>query len=88
MPALRYTLDWLYQFLNFEQSDQFVVRQCASALVTLINVRTNCDKMFDKLSLCMSKWFSVAARVPVEGVSIFKCEQLNLFFLAHVFLFV
>lgn len=68
MPALQYSLEWIYQFLHFGQSDQFLYRQCASALVSLIAVNTSAGQIFAKLPICFSKWFAEASKATVDEV--------------------
>lgn len=60
LPALRYTLEWIYQFVIFQDENHFLFRQCASALVALLSTAN--DYSFEKLGLCFSKWFTMAAQ--------------------------
>lgn len=62
LPALRYTLEWIYQFVKFESEEHFLFRQCASALIGLIAVRNSMNIFFERLPVCLSKWFSIASR--------------------------
>lgn len=62
LPALRYTLEWIYQFVIFESEEHFLFRQCASALIALLGARNSINVSFEKLPLCFSKWFMAAAK--------------------------
>lgn len=63
IPALRYTLEWIYQFVIFQDENHFLFRQCASALIALLSKANTVNySSFDKLSFCFSKWFTMAAQ--------------------------
>ncbi|XP_031621767.1 uncharacterized protein LOC116339840 [Contarinia nasturtii] len=62
MPALRYTLEWIYQFVIFQDETHFIFRQCASALIALLATSNSIHSLSDKLGLCFSKWFSMATQ--------------------------
>lgn len=62
MPALRYTLEWIFQFVVFQDETHFLFRQSASALIALLAATNSIHSLSDKLSLCFSKWFSMATQ--------------------------
>lgn len=63
VPALQHALEWVYQFVNFEKSDHFLFRQCASSLIALWGCQhTIMQFSTDKLQLCFSKWFTAAMK--------------------------
>lgn len=62
MPALRYTLEWIFQFVIFQDEAHFLFRQCASALIALLAATNSIHSLSDRLSLCFSKWFSMATQ--------------------------
>lgn len=62
MPALRYTLEWIYQFVIFQDETHFLFRQCASALIALLAATNSIHGLSDRLSLCFSKWFAMATQ--------------------------
>lgn len=62
MPALRYTLEWIYQFVVFQDETHFLFRQCASALISLLAATNSIYGFSERLSLCFSKWFSMATQ--------------------------
>lgn len=59
-PALRYTLEWIYQFVVFQDETHFLFRQCASAIIALLAATNSINGFSDRLSLCFSKWFTMA----------------------------
>lgn len=59
---MRYTLEWIYQFVIFESEQHFLFRQCASALIALLGAQNSINVSFEKLPLCFSKWFMAAAK--------------------------
>lgn len=62
MPALQYTLEWFYQFVVFQNETHVLFRQCASALIALLAATNSIHGFSEKLSLCFSKWFSMATQ--------------------------
>lgn len=62
MPALRYTLEWIFQFVIFQDETHFIFRQCSSALIALLAASNSIHNLSDKLGLCFSKWFSMATQ--------------------------
>lgn len=79
LPALQYTIEWIYQFVLFESEEHFLFRQCASSLIGLISVRNSMNFFFDRLPVCMSKWFSIASRGINLEVSCFAFAFINEF---------
>lgn len=62
LPALRYTLEWIYQFVMLLDENHFLFRQCASAVIALLSTQ-NANHVFDeRLALCFSKWFALASQ--------------------------
>lgn len=75
-PALRYMLEWCYQFLQFERTNHLLIRQHAAALLTLISsmgAHVDAVQFTDKLQLCCSKWFHQAT---VQGADEFSQHML------------
>lgn len=81
--ALRYTLEWIYQFVLFENEEHFLFRQCASALIALIGARNSMNFFFDRLPLCLSKWFSIASKCTNLEVNPFTSGSRSI---AYIFL--
>lgn len=70
--ALRYLLEWHYQFLDFQLDNHFIIRQHASALLHLLgtgNVVVMFPMFSEVFKMCSSKWFMMAARHGVEEFS-------------------
>lgn len=73
MPALRYTLEWIYQFVVFQDETHFLFRQCASALIALLAATNSIYGFSERLSLCFSKWFSMATQYG--NLEVGQCEK-------------
>lgn len=80
VPALRYTLEWIYQFVVLQNENHFLFRQCASAVIALL-ASQNANHLFDeRLALCFSKWFTIAAHhgnLEVRLISVIFCVILQ-----------
>jgi hypothetical protein len=65
-------LEWHYQYLKFEADGPFVLRTHASAVVALLgagNINLAMPMFADILMMCLSKWFSSAAKSGLHEFS-------------------
>lgn len=70
LPALRFYMEYHFQYLDFSSSTQFLIRQHAAALVAILEHLSALEfvKMFEPIfSDCFRKWGSFVASATSEN---------------------